>query len=137
MYPPLKSVEEELADCRAAFAAYPKTGWLWRCHHEVHIEQLKACVEDRIDFIHRYKDYDEQACRFRNLRPVRVKLPCEVVDAWQLFQDAEGSDILGTHDDFKFALEDWSPELKALHDQDWPDNTWNGISIFEGVTAKS
>lgn len=68
----LKSIKEELADCRAAFAAAKVLGHAWCCHHRVRTEALSDPPEVRIQYILNSKPRYEHAIRLRNFRPVRV-----------------------------------------------------------------
>jgi len=169
----LKSIEEELKDCRAAFAAHPEAKFGWCIHHEVLFEQIdkESGVEGRIACIMKDKLEGERAIRLRNFRPVRVELPRELTEAsaaknearaacreaWAAYVEATAAynkawtaldkacadcnkaraacreawtaldKATAAYDEARAACE---PELKKLHDQDWPDNTWNGKSIF-------
>ena len=80
----LKSIEEELIDCRAAFAAHPEAKFGWCIHHEVLFEQIdkEYGVEGRIACIMNGKAEGERAIRLRNFRPVRVEIPRELTEAW-------------------------------------------------------
>ena len=68
---PIKSIEEELADCRQAFAEHPDAKTVWCCHHEVLVEELTDPFEARISYILSDKPEEERAVRFRNFRPVK------------------------------------------------------------------
>ena len=147
-----KSIEEELKDCRAAFAAHPKAKFGWCIHHEVLFEQInkESGVEGRIACIMKDKLEGERAIRLRNFRPVRVEIPRALIKAATAYYKACAAEdkASAAYDEARAACrEAWTaldkataayneayaacePELKKLHDQDWPDNTWNGKSIF-------
>jgi len=103
----LKSAEQELSDCKAAWSASPKAKFAWTCHHQILIEPLTEPYQNRIDYILSDKDNSEHAVRFRNFRPVRITLLPELDKAYA----------------------EWNKELTDLHKQDWPDHTWNGKDI--------
>ena len=162
----LKSIEEELIDCRAAFAAHPEAKFGWCIHHEVLFEQIdkESGVEGRIACIMKDKLEGERAIRLRNFRPVRVEIPRELTEARAAYNKATAAydEATAAYDEARAAFDEataaydearaaynkacaaynkaWAaydearaacePELKKLHDQDWPDNTWNGKSIF-------
>ena len=141
----LKSIEEELIDCRAAFAAHPKAKFGWCIHHDVHVEPIDKVsgVEGRITCIMKDKLEGERAIRLRNFRPVRVELPRELTEASAAKNEARAAcreawaayvEATAAYNKAWTALDKacaaCEPELKKLHDQDWPDNTWNGESIF-------
>jgi len=69
----LKTIEEEAADCRAAFAlAGSKVGDMVNfCHHEVPIEALMEPAENRIKYILENKYEYEQPLRLRMFRPCK------------------------------------------------------------------
>jgi len=190
----LKSIEEELIDCRAAFVAHPKAKFGWCIHHEVLFEPIDKVsgVEGRITCIMKDKLEGERAIRLRNFRPVRVEIPRELTEACAAYNKAGAAydeacaaynkagaaedkaraaynkataaydEATAAYDEARAAFDEataaydearaaynkacaaynkaWAaydearaacePELKKLHDQDWPDNTWNGKSIF-------
>ena len=176
----LKSIEEELIDCRAAFVAHPKAKFGWCIHHEVLFEPIDKVsgVEGRITCIMKDKLEGERAIRLRNFRPVRVEIPRELTEACAAYNKAGAAydeacaaynkagaaedkaraafdEAMAAYDEATAACDEawtaynkaWAaydkmsaafdkavaacePELKKLHDQDWPDNTWNGKSIF-------
>jgi hypothetical protein len=133
---PLKSISEERAACVAAFEANPNSSFAWCCHHAILIEPLTEPFMARIEYIDTDKSKSEQAIRFRNFRPARVKLPEAIkkagddynkaLDACEKAKDAR----MKAWDAYMKALYNWS-EASAVHDKDWPDNSWNGKSIFE------
>ena len=147
----IKTLEIELAACRAAFAAAPDAKLAWCCHHEVLVEPLTESPEARIEYILQNKQIEQQAVRLRNFRPVRIALPEAYDQAWK----AEGQALEAycraakAYDQaweayyraaeargqaakaFKQAQEADLPELTRLHAKDWPDHTWNGRSIFK------
>ena len=71
----LKSIEEEAADCRAAWAD-SKVGDIGiHIHHSLVCEVLLEPVENRIEYILREKPNSEQALRLRLMRPLRQTPP--------------------------------------------------------------
>ena len=190
----IKTTEEELKDCRAAFALYPKSKLVWCCHHEEWTEELTEPFENRINYILSNKREEERAVRFRNFRPVineievmparkayyaatksayeaylaTIKPANEVFDAatksakeaydaatkqareayyatitlaYEVYEAATKpalEDYLATikpaneayNAAIKLADEVYSAKLTRLHNEEWPDNTWSGRSIF-------
>jgi hypothetical protein len=186
----IKSIEEELADCRAAFAQHPNANLVWMCHHEVLIEPLIEPFENRINYILINKPENERAVRLRNFRPVKneaaVKLALEaykaavkpaleayntavkpareayyaaVTPVQEAYDAAVKPDLeaylAATKPDLEAYLAATKPALEAyntavkpaeevywaavktvrqplikLLNQEYPDNTWNGKSIF-------
>ncbi len=71
----LKSIEEEAADCRAAWAG-SKVGDIGiHIHHSLVCEVLLEPAENRIEYILRQKPNSEQALRLRLMRPLRQTPP--------------------------------------------------------------
>jgi hypothetical protein len=66
----LKSVEEEAADCRAAFQGVPVGALALHVHHGVLVEPLIEPAENRIRYILEAKPQDEKALRLRLFRPI-------------------------------------------------------------------
>lgn len=66
----LKSIDEEAADCRAAWAAVPGAVAGLHIHHEVVAEELNEPIENRIDYILTQKPKHERALRLRLMRPI-------------------------------------------------------------------
>src|SRR3990167_9332473 len=68
---PLKSIEEEAADCRAAFVGAAVGTPVWCCHHERLYEVLEEPAENRIAYILSDKPSFERTRRLREFRPVK------------------------------------------------------------------
>ena len=157
---PIKSIEEELKDCEQAFKDCPKAKFAWTCHHAILIEFLIEPYQNRIKYIMTGKPESERAVRLRNFRPVRVELPAKLTKAGAEKDNAraEKDKALAEYDKARAeydkaraekdkALAEWDKawaewdkaraeyfnegaKVVKDHDSDWPDNTWNGISIF-------
>lgn len=67
----LKTIEEEAADCRAAFEGSQIGDLVNFCHHQVIIENLSEPAEDRIAYILKDKSHWERALRLRLFRPIQ------------------------------------------------------------------
>jgi hypothetical protein len=91
MKTPIKSIAEELNDCKLAFEAYPDAKFAWTCHHSVLIEQLTEPWMNRVNYILNEKPENQQAVRLRNFRPVRVELPQKFIEGDKL--RAEGDKL--------------------------------------------
>ena len=65
----LKSIDEEAAACRAAWAAEPDAKYGAHIHHEGPCEALTEPIEARIAFILANKVPRERALRLRLMRP--------------------------------------------------------------------
>ena len=72
--PKLKSIREEKAACIAAFKKYPEATRAWCIHHGYLCETIIDVVggiTGRIRYLEKFKDEEELAVRFRNMRPVK------------------------------------------------------------------
>jgi len=77
----LKSIEEELEDCRKRFEGVGVGALVWCCHHSIELEMLTELPEARIAYIMREKSVDERARRLHEFAPVRGELPAQVIKA--------------------------------------------------------
>ena len=77
----LKSIEEELEDCRKRFEGVGVGALVWCCHHSIELEMLTELPEARIAYIMREKSVDERARRLYEFAPVRGELPVQVIKA--------------------------------------------------------
>ena len=126
----IKSVETELAACRKAWVEAPDAKLAWCCHHAVELETLTEPAENRIAYILSCKRKEEQAIRLHNFRPARINLPEAIEKARAEYYKARAEwDKAGA--EWNKVIEYHKSELSALHNQDWPDNTWNGENIFD------
>jgi len=143
-------IEQALKDCREAWAQHPEATIAWCCHHEVQIEPLAFPVEERIEYILNNKPEQERVLRFTNFRPFIGTLPrgMQKADAdWQkAYADRQKAyaDRQKAYADWQKADADWQKadadwqkayadckdEINVLHQQQVPNNTWNGKSIF-------
>ena len=143
----LKSPEKEKAKCIRAFRAYPDAKLAWCCHHQLLVEPLTEPWLNRVKYISEEKSKAEQASRFRSFRPVRVTLPDQVNKAeteynkaWTKYNKARDEYVKAWNEYVKawVNLDEVSAifksELEALHNQDWPDHTWNGNKV-EGTSS--
>jgi hypothetical protein len=73
----LKSIDDEAAACRAAWAAMPEAQYAAHLHHEVACEPLSEPIENRIAYILREKPEAERALRLRLMRPVTATASAE------------------------------------------------------------
>ena len=128
-----KSIEEEAADCRAAWAAMPDAVAGLHIHHEVSAELLTEPIKNRIGYILRNKPKDEQAARLRAMRPIPAQAWAEYerVDApaWAEYERVEA--------------QAWA-EYERVKAQAWAEIhpahctlacPWNGRTLFPEVTA--
>ena len=65
-----------------------KTKFYWHMHHDVLVEPLIEPIENRIRFIKENKPKCEIALRLKLLKPVKGKLPVEVVKALEAYDKA-------------------------------------------------
>ena len=148
----LKSIAEEEADCRAAFAGVSVGAFILHCHHHILMELLLEPAEYRVDYILRYKPKTEQALRLRLFRPLLpkyvstklAKVGAKFVEADAEFDKADAElDKAKADAEFdkaaaKFveARAEWD-EARAewnkagYHAAICPDCPWDGSTIFQ------
>jgi hypothetical protein len=151
------TIKQEEKACRKAFADYPNATMAWCCHHDVWLEPLSEPAKNRINFILNYKNKSEQALRLRNFRPVKnaaaVKpardayaaackpagdayaAACNTArDAYdaavKAASDAYDAACKPARDAYDAACKTASAPLRKRHRAEWPNNSWNGKSIF-------
>ena len=125
----LGTIEQEAADCRAAFANSKVGDAVWLCHHGMLCEPLSELPENRIAYILLEKSSNEQARRLREFRPVRGKLPAEWDKAHAELAKA-GAEWDKANAELAKARAEFMPQLMALHAEECPDSVWNGQSLF-------
>jgi hypothetical protein len=115
-----KSIEDEAADCRAAFAGVPVGSVVWCLHHRILCERFTEPIENRISFVRSNKDVAEQAIRYREMRPVNDQAAALVLLAERDAVNAK-----------------WQPEraavnakVETLHRAECPDSVWDGKTLF-------
>ena len=84
----LKSIDEEAADCRAAWAAAPGATAGLHIHHETLVETVTEPIENRIRFILSGKPEYGRATRLRAMRP----LTADVYADYEAKRDALNAD---------------------------------------------
>jgi hypothetical protein len=129
--PPLRSIEEELAACRAAFADLPNPTHVYCQWHNKRISAVTSSEipEERILFIGAHKLEIQRAVRFRNFRPVKSPLPQELVaaeatcqSAWNVLIQKRNAFEAACFDASKSSLERgnyYSEHLQATRDLDF------------------
>ena len=133
-----------------------QTGFFWHVHHRVLLEWCYS-YNERASYISEQKREDQKETRLRLFKPVKGKLPQEVVEAWQAYIKAwqaidkawqalnkarqadyeasqayyEASQAL---DEARQALDEAlhknMPAIEALHKEECHDCPWNGKTIF-------
>ena len=142
----LKSVEEELKDCRDAWekSRYYKVnrsdyfhGGLVKYGVHIHHEELAertVYIEDRIQYILRNKPFEERALRLRLMRPVKVTLYNKYVKAIDFISEMEMleenySDYFKASQDLTDAYVSIKKVFHALLCKE-PNCPYNGVTIL-------
>lgn len=99
---PIGTITKERAACIAAFKKHPNHTWFWCCHHEVLTERCGANFGGFMERV-RYIDDEKQT----NEKAVRFRNFRPV--------------IVGKNK---------RPASRNSFNRQWPDNTWNGHTIF-------
>ena len=129
-----------------------KTKFYWHIHHDVLLEPLTQPLKNRIKFIKENKPKDEIELRLKLLKPVKGKLPDEVIKAWEIsnkvweayYKTWEASDksweasvkawevyakAWETRDEARRAydkiLKKYSKEINELHEKECPNCPWD------------
>ena len=122
-----RTVEEALAECRAAWAAHPEATWAWCLHHEIELEPLTEPIEIRINYILTRKS-DDIMKRFDNLRPVLSPFPEPVLQAKAEYHKAE-DEYDKAWDEYDKAWDEfdkaWAEYRKAEAELDKARAAWN------------
>ena len=110
-------------------------GWAWHVHDDFLLEPLTESIEVRRDYIRMAKAKPEQPLRLRLLKPVTGRLPVQLVEARATYDEARAAYKLvwsPTYDQVGAAYRQAcaAPDVLALHAQECPDCTWNGLTIF-------
>ena len=64
-----------------------KVIFAWHVHHNVLIELLTEPIENRIEYIKKFKPKNEVKLRLKLLKVVKGELPKEFVEAWQKYYE--------------------------------------------------
>jgi hypothetical protein len=140
----LKTIAEEAADCRTAFAGVKVGSPVWLVHHTILCELLTEPAEDRIAYILSDKPEGEQARRLREFRPMSNvcatawaeydKVRTNVWAEYEKVRDTPCAEYwracrtaLAELD--KVRVTDFA-EFHRLHMAEYPNSTWNGNTIF-------
>ena len=133
-----------------------QTGFFWHVHHRVLLEWCYD-YDGRASFISEQKREDQKETRLRLFKPVKGKLPQEVVEAWQAYIKAwqaidkawqalnkarqayyetqqaynEASQAYNrARQALDEALHKNMSAIEALHREECHDCPWNGKTIF-------
>ena len=126
-----------------------QTGFFWHVHHRVLLEWCYS-YNERASYISEQKREDQKETRLRLFKPVKGKLPQEVVEAWQAIDKAwqalnkarqayyetqqayyEASQAYyEARQALDEALHKNMPAIEALHKEECHDCPWNGKTIF-------
>lgn len=144
----LKTIADEAADCRAAWAAHPEAKWGIHIHHgDAVIERLTQPIQDRIDFILNFKAEAEKPLRLRLLRPILCEVPSKPDASRVEFEaaEAEWAEINHFHTETQAWVDGWKvwyvaymkwntvvKEWAETHHAEFcqADCPWDGKTIF-------
>ena len=65
-----------------------KLKWYWHIHHDILLEALTGPLKNRIKYIKNIKPKDEIELRLKLIKPVKGKIPSEVVKACDKYDEA-------------------------------------------------
>ena len=129
-----------------------KLKWYWHIHHDVLLEPLTEPLRNRIKFIKENKPKDEIELRLKLLKPVKGKLPDEVVKArkacdkawkvcdkaWEVCDKAWEAYVkaweayVKARKAYDNTFKKYSKEINELHEKECPNCPWSSekSSIF-------
>jgi len=118
-------------------------GFFWHVHHEKLIEW---CFDynERANYIRADKPENEQETRLRLFKPVRGKLPQEVIESGHIYckvrqaydkkVEQAGDKAWQAYNKTRHALDEAlsknMSKIKKLHDKECPNCPWDGLTIF-------
>ena len=101
-----------------------KQGFYWHVHHDMLLEYCYN-YEERAEYIKKYKPKHEVEIRLRLFKPVKGKLPKEIIEAWQKWVETERK-WDGAWRKWVEILEKHKPFLEKLHKKECGCKEWNG-----------
>ena len=126
-----------------------QTGFFWHVHHDVLLEWCHN-YDERAAFIRKEKSKEEHETRLRLFKPLKGKLPQEVVKAGQEYikarqrynkagqendkarqeYDKAAQEYNKAWQEYDKALNNNKELIEALHKAECPNCPWNGRTIF-------
>jgi hypothetical protein len=119
----------------------------WHIHHDKLVECATEPIEERIEYIRKYKLPDEIETRLRLLKPVRGSLPAPFVEAMRAYDEAWRAYVEARHAlneawrayeeagrAYDEARRAHAAEIEALHAAECPNCPWDGETIFPKET---
>ena len=122
-----------------------KIKFYWHLHHDKLVEPLTKPIKNRIQYIKKHKPKETIKLRLKLLKPVRGKLPQELVKVWQKrdeawkkrdeaekkyeearkkFEEAEEK-YYEAWEKYNEAEEKYKPQTLALHKKECPNCPWD------------
>ncbi len=95
-----------------------KKRFYWHIHHGRLLETLNGPLKNRIDYIKKYKPKEEVAVRLKLMKPVKGKVPANIVKSWDKYLKAwrnfnkAGKVYYGVEEKWQEA---WKKYYKAWH----------------------
>jgi hypothetical protein len=115
-----------------------KLKFYWHIHHDVLVEPLTEPIKNRIEFIKENKPKDEVELRLKLMKPVKGKLPKELVEAgqkwdeeWQKWDEARQKykeawqKSCEARQKYKEAGQKYDLQIIALHKKECPNCPWD------------
>ena len=117
--------------------------WYWHIHHDILVEPLIKPLKIRIEYIKKNKSKNEIKLRLKLLKPVKGKLPIEVVKAREAYYKAEKASDKAwkaydktreaydkTREAYDKVFQKNIKAINILHKKECRGCPWNGKSIF-------
>jgi len=93
-----------------------KTKFYWHIHHDILLEPLTEPLKNRIEYIKNNKSKNEIELRLKLLKPVKGKLPDEVIKAGEAYykaQETSGKVWEAYYKTWEASDKSWEASVKA------------------------
>jgi len=93
-----------------------KTKFYWHIHHDILLEPLTEPLKNRIEYIKNNKSKNKIELRLKLLKPVKGKLPDEVIKAGEAYykaQETSGKVWEAYYKTWEASVKSWEASVKA------------------------
>jgi hypothetical protein len=111
------------------------TKFYWHVHHDLLLEPLTEPLENRIEYVRKYKPKEQLETRLKWLAPVKGKLPKALIETGKAYKKAweackKACDVNRAWATYEKAWFKHKPELEALHAKEHPGCPWDGKTLL-------
>ena len=112
-----------------------KQGFYWHVHHAILLEYCYD-YEERVNYIKKNKAEHEVETRLRLFKPVKGKLPKDLIEAGQKYYEARRK-LDEAWQKYNEVLEKHKSFLEKLHKKECGCKEWNGEMLVFGASNES